>query len=564
MEARDLGRRGSLGGNPRLERLRRGARLGFLLPLLLTAGCLGLWRDPFSTLSGRVTIDLAGNESAAPAPAPLSAMRGSAAVKRIQAAPSAPSAPDEYIVYLRQPIPDLADVAAREGLRLVSIAEEYAVLRDPARRGRASIEWTLAKYPGVDWVEPNGTLYPLALPDDPDFPSQWALERLRLPEAWDVTLGDENVVVAVIDSGIDFGHPDLNERNLWVAGWDFTAAGAGRPYEFDPGDTARAGEHGTQVAGIIGRLTNNRQGGAGVAWRLKLMPLRVLDSEGGTGMDRVARAIRWAVEHGANVINLSLGCDPRTWNCPPSAILMRAIEYARAAGVAVVAAAGNYGAGGGPVMSPANYPGVIAVGATDRQNRRASYSAFGRELDLVAPGGDGSGCIHAPTLRDKGGHACVFGTSFAAPHVAGVIALMLAAGSAGNGEEAEHLLQMTAVDLGGPGFDVDTGWGLVDAYAAVSSGIPLVFAVAEETSGRLLAVGTPVRAGAGGLYRISGVPEGRWRVVAWVDKDGDRALSPGDFYGEHPSEVVVKKGALLAGLDIAVTRYEGPRREVVL
>lgn len=543
-----------------------------LLPLLLTSGCLGLIRDPYGTLSGRVTLSVPGEPAAAPpcaAPAGFGAraatLGSSAAQSPSIAGTRAPSRPPEYVVFLREDAATgFAEVAAREGLRLVKTRGEYAVVEDPRRRPFEQVERALLRHPGVEMVTPNEALYPLALPNDPDLCLQWALFALRLPEAWKVTQGSASVVVAVIDSGISFAHSDLRDPKLWEDGWDFVDD---TEYRFDPADEARAAHHGTHVAGIIGRLTNNMIGGAGVAWSVRLMPVRVFtgkDPLETIPVDVVAEAVTWAVEHGANVINLSLGCDPRA--CAPNPLLVRAIERARSEGVAVVAAAGNYQTGFGPVMFPANSPGVIAVGATDRQNGRAFYSAQGAELDVVAPGGGGSTCselIRAPAADQNDVDACAAGTSLAAPHVSGIVALMLAAGSAHDAEEAEILLTMATQDLSSPGWDPSTGWGLVDAYAAVSAGVPVVFAAAEDGSGRLIAAARPQRPGAGGFYQLRGIPEGRWKVVAWYDRDADQRLSAGDFYGEHPAEVNVRRGARLARLDIVMTPYEGPGRDVV-
>lgn len=553
-------------------------RLWFLLPLLFASGCFGLIREPYGTLTGRVTILVPGEPVAPPAcvaPAPLATTSTTLRSIFPQMTPSSRSSastgPGAYVVFFREWVPfDFADSVGREGLNVVRTGDGYAVLDDLRRRSFEEVEKMLLNRPEVEAVEPSGALYPLALPHDPELCQQWALFALRLPEAWDVVNDAGGLVVAVVDSGIDFSHPDLNHADLWETGYDFID---GVEYKFISGDRSKAAPHGTQVAGVISRLSGNGIGGAGVAWKVKLMPMRIFvgdDPYERVDIVVVADAIKEAVARGADVINLSLGCDPRacmvaTWARQIQAVV-DAVEYARSQGIAVVAAAGNYDGIPGPVMFPANHPGVIAVGAARRgDHRAASYSARGPELDVIAPGGERGDCdraIHAPSSDDL--HRCVAGTSFAAPHVSGVIALMLAARVVDDAEDAEILLTMTAKDLETPGWDPETGWGLVDAYAAVSAGVPIVFAAGEDASGRLVAAARPERPGVGGLYQLRGVPEGRWKVVAWYDKDGDGKLSPGDFYGEHPAEMGVRRGARLARLDIVMTPYEGPEREVVL
>lgn len=239
------------------------------------------------------------------------------------------------------------------------------------------------------------------VPDDPLYPQQWALPVIGAPEAWGEFPADAPLVsVAVIDSGVCADHPDLVGRTL--EGWDFVESDA------DPQDDYG---HGCGVAGIIAANTNDGVGMAGVAPNARIMPLRVLNAQGiGTYSD-VAAAIVYAVDNGAQVINLSLG------GAFPSTLLQSAIDHAVAQDVTVVAAAGNTG---GSVLYPAAYAPVIAVASIDPDLQRSSFSSYGPEIDLLAPGRD-----ILTTARD-GSYVTVSGTSFAAPHVAGVAAVEMA------------------------------------------------------------------------------------------------------------------------------------------
>lgn len=203
-------------------------RLWFLLPLLFASGCFGLIREPYGTLTGRVTILVPGEPVAPPAcvaPAPLATTSTTLRSIFPQMTPSSRSSastgPGAYVVFFREWVPfDFADSVGREGLNVVRTGDGYAVLDDLRRRSFEEVEKMLLNRPEVEAVEPSGALYPLALPHDPELCQQWALFALRLPEAWDVVNDAGGLVVAVVDSGIDFSHPDLNHADLWETGYD--------------------------------------------------------------------------------------------------------------------------------------------------------------------------------------------------------------------------------------------------------------------------------------------------------------------------------------------------------
>ncbi|MBA2624082.1 MAG: S8 family serine peptidase, partial [Acidimicrobiia bacterium] len=296
--------------------------------------------------------------------------------------------------------------------------------------------------PRVRTATPDRVRRASVLPDDPEFPSQRAdLEAVRLPDAWDVTTGARNVVVAVIDSGVDLDHPDLAPKLL--AGFDVVERD-GRPDD-DLG-------HGTFVAGIAAARTDNAIGIAGAAWRSRILPVKVLDSSGFGSDSRVIEGLDWAVDHGADVVNLSLGGPD------PNPALDAAVADAVARGVVVVAATGNE-ADTRPNY-PAASPGALGVGAASASGRLTYFSNNGDWLDLVAPGFD----VVSTTI---GSYATGSGTSFAAPFVAGAAALVRAVNPTFSPADVAARLLATTKDLGAQGVDPQFGRGMLDVAAAL-------------------------------------------------------------------------------------------------
>lgn len=366
----------------------------------------------------------------------------------------------------------------------------------------------LRRDPDVVYAEPNFIRKPFVEPNDTHFSKQWHYELINLPQAWDVTQGSDDVIVAVIDTGVLFDHPDLDGR--LVDGFDFisnqTTAGDGNgidPDATDVGDDPNASEnparasssfHGTHVAGTIGAKTNNGAGVAGVTWATRIMPLRVLGRGGGTDAD-IAQAILYAAglpnssgttpqERSniprADIINMSLGA------AGPSQTMQDAITQARNQGVIVVAAAGNENTSA--LTSPAGLEGVISVSAVDLNARKAPYSNFGPRIDVAAPGGNTTADLNRDDFpdgilstlgNDEGDFTFRFyqGTSMATPHVAGVLALMLAVNDQLNPDDIDQLLagthqstnQRITRDLGITGRDDLYGHGLIDAVLAVQA-----------------------------------------------------------------------------------------------
>lgn len=290
-----------------------------------------------------------------------------------------------------------------------------------------------------------------ALAGDPERHRQWNLDMVESDQAHAVTTG-AGAVVAVVDSGVMAGHPDLQGR--LGAGYDFV--------QNDPIPQDGNG-HGTHVSGIVGANTDNAIGVASVAPGATILPVRVLDDSGGGDSATVARGIDWAVEHGAQVINLSLGPDvPILSNDPDfNATIERALDR----GVIVVAAAGNSGL---PACDqPSGQGRLLCVGSVDRRRNRSYFSNFGSGLGLVAPGGSGLPGPDEGILStwNDGGYRELDGTSQATPHVAGVAALLVSRGV--RGQAAVRRIVDTATDVGPPGPDPQFGAGIVNARRAV-------------------------------------------------------------------------------------------------
>jgi serine protease len=308
----------------------------------------------------------------------------------------------------------------------------------------------------VRFAEPNHLVRSTGAASDPYAAYQWNLDAIAAPDAWDYGRAD-GVVVAVLDTGVKGGGPD-GISNL-LSGYDFYYG------DSDPSD--RDG-HGTFVAGTIGQRTDNGVGVAGIAPGASILPIKVLGDDGYGDINAIANGITWAADQGASVINMSLGSSAS------SQTLKAACDYAYGKGVVLVAATGNEFASS--VSYPGAYDTVIAVGATRFDNTRAAYSNTGSAIDLVAPGGDlsrddnGDGYadgVLQETLVD-GSWTYTFweGTSMASPHVAAVAALVVAQGVTDPGEVYE-VLTASATDVGSNGWDSSTGYGLVDAQAAV-------------------------------------------------------------------------------------------------
>lgn len=282
-----------------------------------------------------------------------------------------------------------------------------------------------------DRVQPSAVV-----PDDPAWPDQDGTRRLRADEVWEQTTGDDDVVIAVVDTGVDAANADLAGR--LVAGYDFVND-----------DTAPDDDngHGTAAATIAAGAGDNGTGVAGLCWRCRIMPVKVLDGDGDGFLSDAADGIAWAAEHGADIINVSLG-SPETMP-----LLDAALQVAEDAGALVVASAGN--AGSSTKQWPAADERAVAVAALDEFDERAEYSNHGPWVEVAAPGCNPSGWIEDAVVR-------FCGTSSSAPLVSGAAALLTSVRGAPPATDVRAALRDTAIDVGD-----GLGSGRVDALAAL-------------------------------------------------------------------------------------------------
>ena len=402
-----------------------------------------------------------------------------AVVASLLAQPRGPIRAGEVLVAWQAP-PDqavLAAAAARVAASVLDQAGARALLRVPDGGELAACR-VLREHPGIVHAEPNrvvrsrqvGTIRVAArqllrTPTDPAFGHQsplaslamtWGLTKIRAEEAWSVTAGSPQVKIAIIDTGVDMSHPDLQANIDQAGARNFVEAN--QPPDDDFG-------HGTHVAGIAAAVGDNGQGAAGVAHRAKILPIRVLGVDGtGDTWDTIA-AIEYATERGAAVINLSLG------SADASEAEAEAILRATEAGTVIVAAAGNEAGDGNYLEYPASYPGVISVAAVDPDLRRAPFSNYNSWVTIAAPGVDIFSTIPV-RMSPLQPYGYLSGTSMAAPFVAGAAALLAAQYPSWTPGQIGDRLKRMARDLtpaGDPvaGYDVYFGAGLLDAGRAL-------------------------------------------------------------------------------------------------
>ncbi|XXM71151.1 S8 family peptidase [Lysinibacillus sphaericus] len=293
--------------------------------------------------------------------------------------------------------------------------------------------------PNVEYAEPNYKMSATWTPNDTYYQGyQYGPQNTYTNYAWDYTRGSSGQEIAVLDTGVDYNHPDLDGKT--IRGYDFV------DNDYYPMDL---NGHGTHVAGTAAAETNNGTGVAGMAPNTKILAVRVLDANGSGSLADIADGIRYAADQGAEVINMSLGCDCST----PT--LESAVNYAWNKGSVIVAAAGNDGVS--TTFEPASYANVIAVGAVDSYDRRASFSNYGTWVDVTAPGVD-----IASTVPNNG-YAYMSGTSMASPHVAGLAGLLASQGR--SNVQIRQAIEQTADPISGTGSYFEHG--RINSYDAV-------------------------------------------------------------------------------------------------
>ena len=467
--------------------------------------------------------------------------------------------PQEILVKFKPAVPDqvINAINTLHGTQVLytSPLAGFKRLRIPANKTIAEMVEIYRRNPNVAFADPNTVCYAQQTsPNDPYFSYQWHLQNsiyggIKVLAGWAIQPGgNSDVIIGILDTGIayeDYGRtykkaPDLTGTSF-VAGYDFINNDA------HPNDDEG---HGTHVAGTVAQTTNNALGVAGIAYNCALMSVKGLNSSGSGTTQTLIDGLHFAADHGADVINMSLGWPPGYY---PGDLLRDAIAYAYNKGVTLVAASGNDGAT--VVSYPAAFDNyVIAVGATRYDEAVAYYSNTGASLDLTAPGGDlnvdqngdgyGDGVLQQ-TFGSKPsdfGYYFYTGTSMATPHVAGVAALVIANGITGP-DNVRNTLQTSAEDHGAVGWDSEYGWGIIDASAALGSP----------------GVNRPPLADAGGPYTGTVGASVLFDGSGSSDPDGDQLTYLWDFGdGSSSTEMSPAHSFSAAGTySVILTVYDG-------
>jgi subtilisin family serine protease len=348
------------------------------------------------------------------------------------------------VVHARAGLSDaeVAKIAAPHGGKARRIGNSDLFIIDlPANASETAVANLLARHPHLKFAELDAIIKPAYVSNDPYLGSEWHISKIGASTAWDSTQG-AGVTIAIVDSGVDATHPDL-AANI-VAGWNF--------YD-NNSNTADVTGHGTAVAGTAAAVSNNGAGVAGVAGAAKIMPLRVSDTGGGATGSAIAQALTYAADHGVRVANVSFA------GVPGNTTIESAAQYMKGKGGLVVVAAGNNGINEN--ITPTTT--MIPVSSTESTDLLSTFSSYGSYVAVSAPGD------YIWTTTRGGGYGQWWGTSFASPVAAGVVALMMSARPDLPNTQIESLLYSSATDLGAVGRDIYYGYGRVNASAGVAA-----------------------------------------------------------------------------------------------
>lgn len=410
----------------------------------------------------------------------------------------------------------------------------------------------------ISYVQPNYKIQKNAvIPNDPSYSLMWNLHRIRMSEAWELHKGDSSVVVAIIDTGIEYTHSDL-AANIWkntgeIAGNGIDDDGNGYvddDFGFDfVNGTYNTGTkkwindangpmddngHGTHVAGTIGAVTNNNAGVSGISWFSKLMALKALDNKGAGYTSNAMAAVYYAANNGAKIINCSFAGAGR------DLALKDAIDYAyNVKGVLIVAAAGNESQNLDITPSyPASEENVIAVSAIDRDNNRASFSNYGSKIEVAAPG------VDILSARIGNNYAYSSGTSMATSHVSGLAALIAAKNPLWTNFQIRRAIREVSFDLSPTGRDVNFGFGRIDALNSLQLNSPPPAAVSPQNSQFILTANN-VTAGGQAVLNIvlkdqeSNVIPGHLIQVTSSVGNKDTIVQPGQTAGDGTASATI-------------------------
>jgi len=315
------------------------------------------------------------------------------------------------------------------------------VLELPGQGTEKEYEKAFKENKDVEYASLDYKVKPDLIPNDPYYSNQWHLPKISAPAAWDKTTGSPNIIIAILDTGVDPTHPDLASK--LVSGWN--------TYD-NNSDTHDVYGHGTATAGTAAAILNNGVGVGGICGDCKIMPIRMSDTSGYAWYSTASAALTWAADHGARVANMSYMFS----NDLPSAE-----SYFRSKGGIITISSGNDSS----LLTAPNDPYALTVGATDSSDNRASFSNYGNIIDISGPG------VSIYTTANGGSYRYASGTSFSAPSAAGVVGMILSANQSLTPSQVENIIETSADDLGTAGWDQYYGWGRVNVQKAVDAAL---------------------------------------------------------------------------------------------
>jgi thermitase len=456
--------------------------------------------------------------------------------------------PGQLLVRFRPSAAQRVDrlVAAQAATRIGRIADlDIHLLRLPPGLPVEQAAEIFKNLPEVEFAEPNYIVHVSQI-NDPGLSNQWAPQQIGAPQAWSATEGDRGVVIAVVDTGVDYRHSEL-APNMWANGGETPGNGVdddGNGYADDiygwdfvnnDRDPLDDHFHGTHVAGIAAAApTDNPAGLVGICPRCRIMAVKVVGADGSGTLATLAGGITYAADNGARVINMSLGATTG------SAALEAAVDYAWSRGLVVVAAAGNDG--NSSRLYPAAYAHVIGVASTNSDDYRSCFSNYGDGYVSVAAPGE---LIYSTTLVDSAGkdsYAVVSGTSMATPHVAGLAGLLFSQNLGRTNQQVRDLIQSTARDLGPAGADAAFGAGRIDAYRAIQGDTtplaPPAGLFTDDPTASGYAHARKLARDAGGALHLAwhGSSGGQYRVLYAVSHDDGATWSAPEIVFQSSAE----------------------------
>lgn len=390
-----------------------------------------------------------------------------------------------------------------------------------------------SQIPEIKYLEPNHQVTALNdsihTPLDPEFNKQWNLALLRLPQTWDTISSSNKIRVAVLDTGVDLNHPDLRTNLDTSNAYNFVAN------NWNINDNHPQG-HGTHISGIIGAQRNNL-GIAGILENVEILPIKVLEASGGGSFWNIGQGLLYAAgievegkpynPQPVDIINLSLG---GTVDAEVGEYLHDIIKQVADKEIIMVAASGNRNQDS--LLYPAAYPEVLSAGSVSLNNdnppTRSSTSNYGVNLDFVVPGHQIYSTIPG------GGYDYRSGTSMAAPHLTGIIGLLLAQNNLLEFEEIKERLQRTSLKVEGHYFGAETGYGLINSYWAIQNPREIQLFIGNRVGNQFnkkTKINLQLKANS---YLIEDIPTGNYKIMAWIDLTKNGLLSPGDYYAESP------------------------------